>query len=1264
MVAVVTLASADSAEAGDCAQAVRRALGTAVGDAAFDSEADLNSDGFVNSIDAAICSGVPGSDGGTAGARLAALQFDATDLYPAAGDSFRLKLSVADCAVPLFGYSAAVRVLPLTGATGTVTASAPLTSFFPPRNVILAAPSAPVLDPTFSLILPLPQGGVFINANTADGSTVLPVAPVNDVLGEAAFGVSSDARGIFLIQFGSSSALAAAGGQAVPFESGYAQVSVGPRLTVSATSTATSVAPGGELIVRLSASEPLTTLGRARFAVHFDATRLRLNSASPAPGGPLSVEVAESIDQPAGTLVYEVASATATSGLQTAGLVAELRFTVISAATECELGGLVSFAPIGAESTRFTTLAQTSVTPLTADLGPISLDGQGPAVESPVGKLSAPVASNCFAELPVLTGAVVASDDCTVASRLVISQSPAPGTAMALGVHPVSFSVVDEAGNTTTVVASFEATGLRSTYYGDSDMDGAGDSAVTQSACAQPAGYVANSNDGCPSNGALTSPATYYRDADSDTYGNSAVSESTCSSTPSTGYVSNSADCDDSRATANPAAAELCNGLDDDCDLQVDDGLTFVSYYGDSDMDGAGDPAVFQSACAQPAGYVANSNDGCPSNGSLTSPATYYRDADSDTYGSTAVTESTCSSTPSTGYVSNSTDCDDSRATANPAAAELCNGLDDDCDLQVDDGLTFVTYYGDGDMDGAGDPAVTQSACTQPAGYVINANDGCPSNGSLTSPATYYRDADSDTYGNPAVTESTCSSTPSGGYVAVPGDCRDHDPNVHPGVAEACGNGVDDNCNGQFDEDCDSFSVILTGSSTGISPGEQFFVRVACSRPPVSVVGFQLALRFDASRLRLDAVEPVSPTSMQQEIAELIDNPNGTLRYALGVTDPRSPVVEATDLCDLVFSVLPGASGCGSAELVSFDTIGGITTTFVSSDSGGNVAPTLFDLQPVGLDATPPVLSVALATDITVPTDAGSVYGAAIPEPTVVAIDDCDSDVSVSRAVTLAGGAVVTEWPAVFPIGISTVEWIAIDDAGNYVSAVRTITVEPYHLLEARVTLNAFLSGHSNREIRFSADGHIFGSIVTIPPGIGGVGITEIALPVAAMHPCVAAKAPTHSLTSTAVPVIVGARYRADFALIQGDSNDDDMIEIVDYAMFVIDLSTPGNFDRPPDARSNFNGDRFVNAVDFSFIGTGFFNVGESCTGALASARPRERISVKELRRTGLGELTGADLNRDGWFDMRDIQIAVRGSAGGGGAVAQPAAAEEAGVQW
>lgn len=59
-----------------------------------------------------------------------------------------------------------------------------------------------------------------------------------------------------------------------------------------------------------------------------------------------------------------------------------------------------------------------------------------------------------------------------------------------------------------------------------------------------------------------------YRDEDGDGYGDpNAVGE--CP--PRAGYVANDEDCDDSRTEVSPAVIESCNGLDDDCDGEVDE---------------------------------------------------------------------------------------------------------------------------------------------------------------------------------------------------------------------------------------------------------------------------------------------------------------------------------------------------------------------------------------------------------------------------------------------------------------------------------------------------------------------------------------------------------------------------------------------------------------------------------------------------------------------------------------------------------------------
>ena len=58
-------------------------------------------------------------------------------------------------------------------------------------------------------------------------------------------------------------------------------------------------------------------------------------------------------------------------------------------------------------------------------------------------------------------------------------------------------------------------------------------------------------------------------------------------------------DCDDSDATVNPSAEELCDGLDNNCDGQIDEGV-LTEYYLDNDADGYGDPGTITESCEAP----------------------------------------------------------------------------------------------------------------------------------------------------------------------------------------------------------------------------------------------------------------------------------------------------------------------------------------------------------------------------------------------------------------------------------------------------------------------------------------------------------------------------------------------------------------------------------------------------------------------------------------------------------------------------------------
>ncbi|HIK00634.1 TPA: hypothetical protein H1016_03780, partial [archaeon] len=63
---------------------------------------------------------------------------------------------------------------------------------------------------------------------------------------------------------------------------------------------------------------------------------------------------------------------------------------------------------------------------------------------------------------------------------------------------------------------------------------------------------------------------TYYRDFDGDSFGN--LTNTTQDCLLPAGFVTNSNDCDDDNNAINPAATEICDGIDNNCDMVVDPG--------------------------------------------------------------------------------------------------------------------------------------------------------------------------------------------------------------------------------------------------------------------------------------------------------------------------------------------------------------------------------------------------------------------------------------------------------------------------------------------------------------------------------------------------------------------------------------------------------------------------------------------------------------------------------------------------------------------
>lgn len=203
-----------------------------------------------------------------------------------------------------------------------------------------------------------------------------------------------------------------------------------------------------------------------------------------------------------------------------------------------------------------------------------------------------------------------------------------------------------------------------------------------------------------------------YVDRDGDGYG---TEEKTlncyCGTDAPLGYSFKKGDCKDLNRYINPGVKEICNGHDDNCD-----GLT--------------DPE----------------NSGECNN--------YYKDKDGDGYG---IDESRCLCVSEGEFAAlERGDCDDNNRKVTPVAKEICNGVDDNCNSEIDEGEN---------------------------------TEGC---------RPFYYDADGDGYG--IENNSKCLCKADGLYRGeMSGDCNDNNPSIYPGAHEYFDR-LDNNCNGLIDE--------------------------------------------------------------------------------------------------------------------------------------------------------------------------------------------------------------------------------------------------------------------------------------------------------------------------------------------------------------------------------------------------------------------------------------------------------------------------------
>ena len=162
------------------------------------------------------------------------------------------------------------------------------------------------------------------------------------------------------------------------------------------------------------------------------------------------------------------------------------------------------------------------------------------------------------------------------------------------------------------------------------------------------------------------------------------------------------------------------------------------------------------------------------------------------------------------GWTVEAGDCNDMDPSIHPYAREIQDGKDNDCDMQVDEGLT---WYEDADLDGHGDPYgefLEQYDDPGPGWSLLG--DDCDDGDQMVypgAPEIWYDNMDSDCGADNDFDQdgdgfvAVGFDWAAGGTAPGTGDCADMEPSINPGAPEIWYDDVDQDCDGWNDYDAD-----------------------------------------------------------------------------------------------------------------------------------------------------------------------------------------------------------------------------------------------------------------------------------------------------------------------------------------------------------------------------------------------------------------------------------------------------------------------------